>query len=165
MKNHSMFFILLIFLSSLMACVSVNLPTASGQKASDVVLAIPPKPFAEIKSKNADRAWLSEKFGNTISYISDCNNPVDPPVQQIESETLAVLNDLKIHSSKVVSYNLREASDTLAQGEVDGVKVKMRLVTFKKNNCSYSLVYGGVVEKFDEEVKFFESFLKNFKAP
>lgn len=147
------------------SCVSVNLPSSSGWKSKEVVIETPAKPFAPMDNKNADKAWISEKNGNTISYISDCGSPLDPSLQQIESDTLNFLENLKILSSDSKYFNGRESLETFAQGNVDGVSVKMRVLTFKKNNCSYSLVYGGVKDKFNAELGFFDQFLKAFKAP
>ncbi len=164
MKHPKALFLLLLYFL-LNGCVSVNLPSSSGWKAPTVEFKAPPKPFVPMENKNADKAWISEKNGNTISYLSECGSPVDPPLQQIEADTLNFLENLKIISSDSKTFNGRESLETLAQGNVDGVPVKMRVLTFKKNNCSYSLVYGGVKDKFNSEVSYFEQFLKGFKAP
>jgi hypothetical protein len=169
MKKQFCLFIHIIvagaFAAVFSGCISVNLPSASGQKATSVTLQPPANPYSEIKGKNTDQTWLSSKTGNTISYISDCNNPSDPSLQQIESETLNVLGNLKIISSETPIYNGRIALQTVAQGEVDGVPVKMRMMTVKKNGCNYSLIYAGVSEKFAAEIQQFDGFLKGFKAP
>ncbi len=153
------------FYSWLSSCVSVNLPSSSGTKASAVEIQAPVKPFIPMDNKSADKAWISQKTGNTISYLSDCGSPLDPPLQQIESDTLSFLENLKILSSQTKSFSGRESLETTAQGNVDGVAVKMRVLTFKKNNCSYSLVYGGVKDKFSTEITDFDRFLQGFKVP
>jgi hypothetical protein len=159
------YFSQLLIFTFFFGCVSVNLPKQTGHKAEQVDLHVPAKPFSEMNSQNADRAWISDKTGNTISYLSDCDNPSDPTLQQLESETLGVLNEMKVLFTQNINFNSREAIDTLAEGLVDGVAVRMKLITFKKNNCSYSLVYGGLKEKFDAEIKYFNDFIKGFKAP
>ena len=154
-----------LFYLYLSSCVSVNLPSSSGTKSVAIELKAPAKPFIPIDNKGADKAWISQKNGNTISYLSDCGSPLDPPLQQIESDTLNFLENLKILSSETKTFNGRESLETTAQGNVDGVAVKMRVLTFKKNNCSYSLVYGGVKDKFSIELGDFDHFLQGFKAP
>ncbi len=156
---------LLFFYSYLSSCVSVNLPSSSGTKSAAVDFKPPAKPFISTDTKSADKAWISQKNGNTISYLSDCGSPIDPPLQQIESDTLNFLENLKILSSETKTFNGRESLETIAQGNVDGVAVKMRVLTFKKNNCSYSLVYGGVKDKFNSELGEFDHFLQGFKVP
>jgi len=146
------------------ACVSVKIPTGAGNPAKDVKYADPTSPFKEIKVTSGDKAWLSSKTGNTISYISDCNGSADPSLQQIEGESLAVLDKLKIVQTQNLEFNGREAVRTLAQGEVDGVSVKTELVVFKKNGCNFTLSFGGVAKTFDSEKTYFEKFLESFKA-
>lgn len=90
---------------------------------------------------------------------------MDLPLAQLEAEGLAVLSNLKIVSTQDGEFNGRQSLESTAQGEVDGVLVKMSLVTFKKNGCNYSLSYGGVATRFEEETLYFRNFLKGFKAP
>lgn len=163
--NHLKKIIFLFSFLPLHSCVSVNIPTSSGVKAANINFKVPEKPFVPMDSKSADKAWINEKTGNTISYQSECGAPVDPPLQQIETDTLNFLENLKINSSSSKTFNGRESLETLAQGHVDGILVKLRVITFKKNNCSYSLVYGGVSEKFNSDLNSFDQFLKGFKAP
>ena len=164
MKHHKSAIVALFYLAC-SSCVSVSLPSSSGWKSKEVIFDAPAKPFGPMQNKNADKAWISEKNGNTISYISDCGSPLDPPLQSIESDTLNFLENLKIISSENKTFNGRESLETTGQGNIDGVPVKMRVVTFKKNNCSYSLLYGGVKEKFAVELPAFDQFIRSFKAP
>ncbi len=154
-----------LFYFLLGGCVSVNLPSSNGTKSSNVDFQPPAKPFVSMDNKSADKAWISQKNGNTISYLSDCGSPTDPALQQIESDTLNFLENLKILSSETKTFSGRESLETVAQGSVDGVAVKMRVLTFKKNNCSYSLVYGGVKDKFSIDLIYFDRFLQGFKVP
>jgi hypothetical protein len=166
MKNHRLHFLIFIgFMFGMGACVSVKLPSGAGTPAKDVKFLAPEKPYQEIKVLTGDKAWLSGKTGNTISFLSDCHGTVDPTPQQLESESLAVLDKLKILQTKTFDFNGREALLTQAQGEVDGVPVKTELIVFKKNNCNYTLSYGGVFKSFDAEKKYFDSFAESFKAP
>lgn len=169
MKNRSFIihsrFIVYIFLHFTIGCVSIQMPPNKGIKATEIEFVAPAEPFTEIKSESMDRAWLSSKTANTISFISDCNNPSDPSLEQIQNETWAVMTKLNVVDSKNFIYNGREAISTTAIGEVDGVPVQMQVLVFKKNNCSYTLNYGGVSKYFDSEIEYFNSFIKKFKAP
>lgn len=166
MKNHflshSVIFVLSLFMG---ACVSVNIPTSAGTPAKDVQFNEPSGPFKNLKVKTADQAWLSAKTGNTISFLSDCNASVDPTLKQMENESIAVLDKLVIKSSQQIDFNGREALQTVAHGEVDGVQVETQLVVFKKNNCNYTIIYGGLSKNYETENKQFQSFLESFRAP
>lgn len=170
MRRQHLFTTLVLFLTvafatALTACVSVQIPTGSAKKASDMTYEAPEKPFSEIQAKNSDRAWLSATTGNTISFLSECDASSDPSLEQIQSESLAALSDLQVENSQRLTYNSREALQTTAAGEVDGVPVKLKLLIFKKNNCNYTLSYGGVAKNFAAETSAFDHFVRNFKVP
>ena len=146
------------------ACVSVKIPSGVGTPAKDVKYTAPAAPFKEIKVTSGDKAWLSGSTGNTISFLSDCNGSADPSLQQLEGESLVVLDKLKILQTQAFEFNGREAQRTQAQGEVDGVAVKTEIIVFKKNGCNFTLSYGGVAKSFESEKQHFEKFVESFRA-
>lgn len=147
------------------ACVSVELPSTKSRKSTDMVFNTPAAPFEELKSESADKVWLSTKTGNTISFLSECENMADPSLKQLENDSLSALGNPQIESTSPMSYNGREAVQTTATGSVDGVAIKLKLLVFKKNNCSYTLSYAGVAKNFSSELKRFDDFVKDFKVP
>lgn len=161
MRNHVFVCIMSLLLGS---CVSVNLPGRKSVPAKGVEFSAPGAPYRAIKSVNSDKAWLSERTGNTISFASDCGG-ADPSLQQMETESLLALSNLEITSSETLMFNGREARKSVSAGTVDGVPVKLSLLVFKKNNCNYVLSYGGVAAQFDAETSYFENFIARFKAP
>jgi hypothetical protein len=161
MKNLILMCIVALFFCN---CVSVNLPNGKTKRAEDVIFDPPKEPFKEISSTNADKTWISDKTGNTISYLSECGG-ADPTLPQMESDLLSAMNKLNIQQSEDTEFNSREARRTVATGEVDGVAVQLQIMVFKKNGCNYTLSYGGVHKKFGSEQKIFDAFLKSFKAP
>jgi hypothetical protein len=153
-----------LILPFLLTCISVKIPTGSGSVAKDVKYNAPTAPFEEIKNPSADKAWISRTTGNTISFLSDCGGSADPSLQQLENETLTVLNKLKVLDTKTFEFNGRDARSTVAEGEVDGVPVKTELLIFKKNGCNFTLSYGGIYKSFEAEQKDFRNFLQSFNA-
>lgn len=149
----------------LTSCVSVQLPGSKITSAKDVEFNSPGSPFNEIKRGNTDKAWLSEKTGNTISYFSECGGSSEPSLQQLENDSLAALIDLQTESSQELTFNGRAAQQSVSSGKIDGVPVKVALLVFKKNGCNYTLTYGGVAKNFSSELKQFEEFKQHFKAP
>lgn len=160
MKNHLSFCIILFLITS--GCVSVKLASDKPTKASDLTFHSPGKPFLKIDSPNSDTAWVSESQGNTISYLSECQLNNEMNLDQIESDSLSIINELQILDSKKIEYNQREAKLTLAQGKVDGVMIKVQLLIFKKNNCNFVLSYIGVEKNFEKEIQFFDQFKQSF---
>lgn len=153
---------LLLFLSG---CVSVSLPTSTTAKATGVRLSAPNKPFNKLDEAALDQAWMSSKTGNAISYLSECGPSTDRTLEVLQAESLNVLSKLKVEEERNFDFNGRKAMWATASGEVDGVPVKMSLVTLKKNNCNYSLTYSGLEKNFSSEQSHFKSFVDSFEAP
>ncbi|BEV69742.1 hypothetical protein AB1A81_15635 [Bdellovibrio bacteriovorus] len=160
MKN---IFVCCILSLLFVGCVSVNLPGRKSVPAKGVEFSSPGSPFKSIDAGNSDKAWLSSSTGNTISFVSDCGG-ADPSLQQMETESLAALSNLDVKSDTLM-FNGREARQSVATGTVDGIPVQLSLLVFKKNNCNYTLSYGGVQKQFAAELKHFEDFKAQFKAP
>lgn len=163
--NHPFRFLAGIFFLLFAGCVSVSLNTGKAKKAEGLVFTAPKDPFRSLKAENADQAWQSEKTGNTIAFLSECQLPSDVDLRTIESDSLTALSQIKIISSYTGNYNNRESLDTLAEGQVDGVPVQLRLTVFKKNGCNYTLSYVGTKNSFEKELKEFEALKESFKAP
>lgn len=133
--------------------------------AKDVEFKNPQAPFKEITISNSDKAWLSDKTGNTISYSSECGGNSELSLQQLETDSLSALSSLEIMKVEEFTYNSRAARQSLAQGQIDGVPVQIALLVFKKNGCNFTLSYGGTKKNFEAEKHFFDIFKDNFKAP
>ncbi|MBX3039490.1 MAG: hypothetical protein KF789_02130 [Bdellovibrionaceae bacterium] len=156
---------LLILSAILSGCVSVSLPSAKSSKAKGVKWNAPASPFENLNDTAIDQAWMSKKTGNTISYLSECSSTADRSLESLQSEALNVLTKLQVQEEKNLDFNGRRALLVTARGEVDGVAVKMSLLTLKKNDCNYSLTYSGLEKTFDAETSFFQKFLDSFEAP
>lgn len=150
---------------TLTSCVSLQLSGGKFSPAKGVEYKEPLAPFKEIKSTNADKAWINEKSGNTISYLSECGNSNEPTLQQLQNESLSSLNRLEQINEEEITYNGRAAILSKNKGELDGVPVQISLLVFKKNGCSYTLSFGGVATKASLDEKNFQYFKDNFKAP
>lgn len=145
--------------------MSVQLPGGKVTSAKDVGFNAPRSPYKEMSGGNSDKAWISEKTGNTISYLSECGGSSEPSLQQLENDSLSAISDLKVQQSDEVTFNGRAARQSVSLGKIDGVPVQIALLVFKKNGCNYTLSYGGVEKQFSSEQQYFENFKQNFKAP
>jgi hypothetical protein len=146
-------------------CVSVNLGAGKSERAAQVEFTSPASPFSPIHSKNADGAWQNRHNGNSISYLSNCNDPVDPPLDMVTRELFAELSNLNILRNELSTFNGREALIEEVEGYVEGIKTRIHAVVLKKNNCIYTLTYVGVSSAFENDHPQFDAFLRNFKAP
>lgn len=158
-------FILSIFAAVLCGCVTVKLAGETGKKASNVELREPKKPFEKDSRPEVDAAWKNGRNGNVISYISDCNDPSDPPLNQILAGVLGGLTDLKTLKEETPIILGREGQRVHASGKVDGVPTEIDLLAFKRNHCIYILSYVGVKKSFPDDRTAFNQFIEGFQAP
>lgn len=156
-----------IFWATLLsACVTVNLGgSGTGKKAQGVQFHDPAAPFRRDNRDDVDAAWKNPNNGNVISFLSDCKDPTDPPLDQIVRGVLGGLSDLHYESTEMPTFQGREARRVLASGKVDGVPSQIDLLAVKRNTCIYLLSYVGVRKSFLENRDEFERFVQGFKAP
>lgn len=168
MVRHQRFIILMGFLFAafaMSACVSVSISQPPPSKAKKVSFTEPQTPFAAFSTENADKAWQSEKTGATIAYLSECQGNMDTQLKTVESESLTAITRPVVLSSKTGLFNERESIETLAEGSIDGIHVKISLVVFKKNGCNFTITYMGRKTRFDSELNLFSRFKESFVVP
>ena len=134
-------------------------------KASNVDFEEPSRPFMLFKESEADKSWQSSQTGNVIALFSDCSKKADRPLNLAISEISKGFDRLESNTQKVIFYNGREAVYGHFKGYIDGIKVSLESLVFNKNQCFYQLTYSGVANQFEKELKHFEQFKKDFKAP
>jgi hypothetical protein len=160
MKHFFNILFLALFMS---ACVSVNLPGSKVIKSKDVSFKSPDKPFKSSQSPNSDEIWESTNTASTISYYSSCSEN-EPSLKSILSSSLQGLENFKILKEDNIQINEREGINSVVEGQLEGVPVKLQVIVFKKNSCSYHLTYVALKENFDKEVNDFNNFRKNFSV-
>lgn len=146
-------------------CVSVNITPDQAQKAEKISYEAPATPFKQFKTESADKAWQSEKTGNTMAFLTECNQNVDTSLKSLQFETLNALSDLQINQNNNVTFEDREGLIAQATGKVDGVPVELSVLVFKKNGCNFTLSYMGRRQHFQSESRYFEKFKESFKVP
>ncbi len=168
-KNFKFIFqklaVLLFFGIISTGCVSVKFAGTEAKKSTDVKLVTPDKPFAEMKSAHIDRSWQNSKNGNIISYLSDCENPTDPSLENIFKGITSEIDQPQVIQSNPVEFNQRQALHAIVDGNVDGMATRFELMLFKKNNCLYVLTYAAAAAAFAENQRDFAQFVKGFKVP
>lgn len=148
----------------LTACVSVQLPLGPVPKAEKAKAKAPQLPFEVFVSQNADESWISSKTGNTISYLSECKK-TNEKIEEVALELSQVIESSKVVKSNRGLVSSKPSSDLIVTGKVDSHKVKMAISVFKTDDCLFSLTYGGLDDKFEQEIKFFEEFKAGFQTP
>lgn len=164
-KSNLLFICLAVtYLFIFTACVSVKLGNEDVAKSKKIDFTPPSQPFTDVSLKNADRSWQNPSTGTTLSYLSICNDTSDPSVESIRDTTLHGLENSKIEKEELIPYNAREALKSDISGQLDGVKVRVKLLIFKKNFCNYTISMVAIQNKMSTDSEVFENFIKGFKA-
>ena len=146
-------------------CVSVNIGDKKIRRSEGVSYRGPTLPFKALDGRGADQAWKNVTNGNMISYLSTCNDPADPTIENVQTELLSAFDGIHVKKSAARPFNGRQALNTEAEGLIDGVKTRIELLVFKKNDCTYTLTYVGPAVRFDQDQPQFQSFVNSFEAP
>ncbi|MFN7729555.1 MAG: hypothetical protein ACK5P7_10405 [Bdellovibrio sp.] len=155
--------VLVLPLFSVSGCISVNL-NKDTPKSKGLVVSAPASPFRDISLPAADRAWKSDRTGSTISYFSECQASLASP-ERLRDDALASLPGAKVIDSQSFDFDGREALRSSAEGKVEGVSVKLSLLTYQKNGCRYTLSFVARANVYNQELLIFEGFIKGFSAP
>ena len=151
--------------ATLTGCISVNLGPKTPEKSMNVAANAPSPPFQVLKGARADQAWQNPEDGNSISYLSTCNEQSDPSLEIATEEIVSGLGNTKTLSQKKSEFDGRDALDTIAEARVEGVPTKIHALVFKKNACVYTLSLIGLKKSFDRGEPYFAAFVKGFRAP
>lgn len=146
-------------------CVSLNIQSQKAMKSDGVEFQAPPHPFSALDSSRADGAWQNKGNGNTISYLSDCNDPLEPSQDSVARELFSDLRNVRFRRSESFTYNTRSAVNIEVEGEVEGIATRIHAVVFRKNGCLYTLTFVGVAKSYDDDHVHFNGFLQGFRAP
>jgi hypothetical protein len=147
------------------SCVTIKVADPKAKRATGIKFVAPLHPFESIVSEDSDEAWQNKKTGSSISFHSVCDQANDPDLDSFTSSLILGIEELKIESSKKSQFNERESLETIAIGKVDGVQVKMKLLVFKRNRCSFDLSFISLPKYYETELPVFQKFLENFRTP
>lgn len=157
------YYILIAIALSSTSCVSVNLSANKSSAYEKIFVTPPATPYTEIKIGSADRSWQNPKNGNTISYMSSCNMSAEPNLEILSKMALDGVENLHVIQKNYITFNGREALNTILIGRVDGVPVQADLTVLKKNNCVFNLTYIGSINTFMFDILLYKNFFKEFK--
>lgn len=169
MKQHAFFSFRLLGIPlialTLASCVSVNLGQGSVKKSQSIAYSPPGQGFEDFAAPVVDRAWRHKQDGNSISIMSQCEEKGGFTIEEIKEAVVAEIDNAKIVESKDFEFNERKAAAYVITGEVDGIPSELKLVTFRKHECIYSITYVARSATFAKHLETFDGFLTKFVVP
>lgn len=140
------------------------MPFEASTRAENLSYKAPSAPFSQLSTDVADAAWISEKTGNTISFLSECKKQ-NEKIEDIAFESVKAIEKLKVLKREKLNLNGRTAFEIMASGTVDQEKIKTIVTTLQTSGCYISLSYGGLEKSFSSELQQYEKFKSEFKSP
>lgn len=111
------------------------------------------------KDKRSDYIFENAKDGRILLSNSFCEEFQEQPLEQLATKTFKTVTNFKSKISEYATFQNREAYRLEGEGLVDGVKVNLRLLNTRRNNCYFDFV-AITPDKSDESDSAFPDFLK-----
>jgi hypothetical protein len=158
-------FAILVFTMIATSCALLGGSDDQEMKSKDFKFSSPASPYKKVSISSADYVYQSEKTGSTIAINSLCQKYSDVKLDNLKSNILVGVDNLKVDQERTVTFNDREGKRTIAYGSTDGVRIRVDILIFKKNNCTFDLAFISRPDLYMTEAKIFEDFLVGFKVP
>jgi hypothetical protein len=111
------------------------------------------------KNERSDYIYENMKDGRILLSNSFCEEFQEQPLDQLANKTFKTVKHFKSNISKYTTFQDREAYHLEGMGQVDGVKVTLRLLNTRRNNCYFDFV-AIIPEKVSDADAAFDKFLK-----
>jgi hypothetical protein len=113
------------------------------------------------KDNRSDYIWENKKDGRILLSNSFCDEFQEQPLNVLAEKTFRAVNEYKTDIEKFTTFHDREAYRMEGNGTVDGVKVSLRLLNTRRNNCYFDFVAITPLESVKSRDEDFENFLKS----
>lgn len=115
--------------------------------------------WQESKDQRSDFVFVHAD-GRILLSNSFCEEFQEGPLDQLAQKTFKTVTDFKESSGEYTTFHNREAYQLVGSGLVDGVKVGLRLLNTRRNNCYFDFVSINPNKDIKSEADF-QSFLKS----
>jgi hypothetical protein len=143
----------------------MSVPESKRVMSEDVAFINPMVPYNKEDDNSIDHIWRNPTNGNSISYISNCKEQDEVNIEHLYSELFNSVEKSKEVKKEYFTFNNRRAIKSYIVGDIDGINTHISFVIFKKNKCSYVLSQIAIKKTYTTDIKYFNSFVKGFKAP
>lgn len=156
----------IVFLSFILSSCSLFVPTPKGPiSAKGKLYTISyAKPGWSYKINNKSDYIFENTNGQILLSNSFCEEFQSEPLDRLALKTFNGLKNFKTSLSEYTTFHNRESYSLQGAGEIDGVKVNLKLLNTRRDNCYYDFVYiSPATNKVETEA--FSDFLKTVIFP
>jgi hypothetical protein len=110
------------------------------------------------KDKRSDYVFENSKDGRVLLSNSFCEEFQEDSLEHLALKTFNTIKNFKTKSSEYTTFQHREAYRVEGSGLVDGVKVNLKILNTRRDNCYYDFL-SIIPDKSKEEDDAFNVFL------
>lgn len=92
------------------------------------------------QDKRSDYVFKNKADGRIILSNSFCEEFQEQPLEQLAKKTFRTIDDFKPEKGKYTTFHDREAYNLEGTGSVDGVKVNLKLLNTRRDNCYFDFL-------------------------
>jgi hypothetical protein len=96
--------------------------------------------WQEARDKRSDFVFENKDDGRIMLSNSFCDEFQDQPLDQLATKTFRSIGEFRQSRGEFTTFNNREAYLLEGDGTVDGVKVGLKLLNTRRNNCYFDFV-------------------------
>jgi hypothetical protein len=112
------------------------------------------------KDKRSDYVFENLNDGRILLSNSFCEEFQEESLESLARKTFKSVKSFKVHKNHYSTFNDREAYRISGSGLVDGVKVTLRLLNTRRNNCYFDFLSISP-EGTEKDETIFNEFLKS----
>lgn len=163
---------IILFACMLTGC-ALLFPDRTAPKSLNYQVAPPSPPWQKIlvgddpnsiDALKADLAYENPQTGAIISINSLCRKYSEHNLEALTNNLVRGIDNRKTVSKTSTKVIDSEALDSVFEGVVDNVNLKIRTVVLIKNFCSYDFIYVSLPEKELNSKDAFEAFIASFRV-
>lgn len=152
---------------------AVLFPDRTAPKSSNYQVTTPGAPWSKLAvgkdsnsldSMKADLAYENPETGAIISLNSLCRKYTDESLEDLTNNLVRGIGKRQQLQRTERKIDGADALDTLFEGEVDNVRLNIRTVVLKKDDCTYDFIYVSIPRREGASGQAFDSFLASFRA-
>lgn len=150
-------FCLLLLLTSCSLFFSTKAPESA--KGSDYKINFSSNEWVKKNDDRSDYVFENKKDGRVLLSNSFCKEFQDEALEELAKKTFRGLGKFTKQTGDYTTFHNREAYRLEGQGSVDGVRVGLKILNTRRNNCYFDFVAISPLETSPQNSKDFDAFL------
>lgn len=148
------------FLILLTGCsLFFNTKAPESAKGNEYKIKFSSTDWIQKKDNRSDYVYENNQDGRVILSNSFCQEFQDEALDNLATKTFRTIGEFKSKKGEYTTFHNREAYRLEGEGSVDGVKVGLKLLNTRRNNCYFDFVSISPLKTSTQSSADFDAFL------